>query len=139
MLSPVVDEVCSSVLDGRVSSLGSRLRLLLGSLPSDVAGRALFDEFGELPASVVDASASRLLNPQQARGLVEAATALQGELHDAVVDAHARTFGRIIDGLASMARAATAAELIERAPRLLCEFCEFDRAMISRVRGSTWV
>ena len=139
MLSPVVDEVCSSVLDGRVSALGSRLRLLLGSQPSDVAGRALFDELGELPLSVVEASASRLLNPEQARGLMDTATAMQGGLHDAVIDAHARTFGRIIDGLATMARSASPAELVERAPGLLCEVCEFDRAMISRVRGSTWL
>ena len=136
---PVDDEVCSADLDGRLSALGERLRLLLGSRPSDEAARVLFDELGELPLSVVDASANGLVDPAQASGLTRAANALQRELHDAVADARARTFGRINDGLASLAGIISPAELVERAPALLCEVCEFDRAMISRVHGSTWV
>ena len=139
MPSPVVDEVRSADLDGRLSALGERLRLLLGSRPSDEAARVLFDELGELPLSVVEASANRLMDPVQASGLTRAANALQCELHDAVADARARTFGRINDGLASLAGIISPAELVERAPALLCEVCEFDRAMISRVHGSTWV
>ena len=99
----------------------------------------LFDELGELPLSVVEASANRLMDPVQAAGLTRAANALQCELHDAVADARARTFGRINDGLASLTGIVSPAELVERAPALLCEVCEFDRAMISRVHGSTWV
>jgi LuxR family transcriptional regulator, regulator of acetate metabolism len=139
MPPPVVDEVRSADLDRRVSALGARLRLLLGSRPSDVAGQVLFDELGELPLSVVEASANRLVGPVQASGLMRAATALQCELHDAVVDAHAGMFGRINDGLASVAGTVSPAELVQRAPVLLCEVCEFDRAMISRVHGSTWI
>ena len=139
MPSPVVDEVRSADLDGRLSALGARLRLLLGSRPSEEAARVLFDELGELPLSAVEASANRLVDPVQASGLMRAANALQCELHDAVVDARARMFGRINDGLASLAGIISAAELVERAPVLLCEVCEFDRAMISRVHGSTWV
>src|ERR1700686_4715176 len=78
----VVDEVRPADLDGRVSALGVRLRLLLGSRPSDVAAQVLFDELGELPLSVVEASATRLVGPAQASGLMRAATALQRELHD---------------------------------------------------------
>ena len=139
MPSPVVDEVRSADLDGRLSELSERLRLLLGSRPSDEAARVLFDELGELPLSAVEASANRLMAPVQASGLTRAANALQRELHDAVSDARARTFGRINDGLASLAGILSPAELVERAPVLLCEVCEFDRAMISRVHGSTWV
>jgi DNA-binding CsgD family transcriptional regulator len=137
MPSPVVDEVRSAGLDERVSALGARLRLLLGSRPSDGAARMLLDELGELPLAAVEASAQRLIDPVQASGLMRAVTALQCELHDAVVDTHARMFGRINDGLASLATISPA-ELVERAPVLLCEVCEFDRAMISRVHGSTW-
>jgi DNA-binding CsgD family transcriptional regulator len=136
---PVVDEARSADMDRRLSALGARLRLLRGSRPGDVAVRALFDELGELPLSVVEASANRLVGPAQANNLMRAAAALQGELHDVVVDAHARTFGRINDRLASLARTVSPAELVERAPVLLCEVGEFDRAMISRVHGSTWV
>lgn len=139
MPSPVVDEVRSADLDGQLSVLAERLRLLLGSRPSDEPARVLFDELGELPLSVVEASADRLVDPVQASGLTRAANALQRELHDAVVDTHARIFGRINDGLASLAGTVSPTELIERAPALLCEVCEFDRAMISRVHGSTWV
>jgi len=64
---------------------------------------------------------------------------LQCELHYAVADARARMFGRINDGLASLTGIVSPAELVERAPALLCEVCEFDRALISRVHGSTWV
>jgi DNA-binding CsgD family transcriptional regulator len=88
---------------------------------------------------VVEASANHLVDPVQASGLTRAANALQCELRDAVVDRHARMFGRINDGLASLAGIVSLAELVERAPVLLCEVCEFDRAMISRVHGSTWV
>jgi GAF domain-containing protein len=137
MPSPVVDEVRSAGLDERVSALGARLRLLLGSRSSDGAARMLLDELGELPLAAVEASAQRLIDPVQASGLMRAVTALQCELHDAVVDTHARMFGRINDGLASLATISPA-ELVERAPVLLCEVCEFDRAMISRVHGSTW-
>ena len=136
MPSPVVDEVRSADLDGRLSALAERQRVLLGSRPGDEAARVLYDQLGELPLSVVEASANRLVDPVQASGLTHAANALQRELHDAVVDAHARTFGRINDGLAGMG---SLTELVERAPVLLCEVCEFDRAMISRVHGSTWV
>ena len=88
----------------------------------------LFDELGELPLSVVEASANGLMDPVQAAGLTRAANALQCELHDAVADARAGTFGRINDGLASLTGIVSSAELVKRAPALLCEVCEFDRA-----------
>ena len=139
MPPPVVDEVRPATLGGRVSTLGAQVRLLIGSRPSDGAWRVLFDELGELPLGAVEAWANRLLGPAQASGLIHAAVALQCELHDAVVDTQARIFGRINDRLPSLAGTASPAELVERVPALLCEVCEFDRAMISRVRGSTWV
>ena len=114
---PVVDEVRSADLDGRLSALGERLRLLLGSRPGDEAARVLFDELGDLPLLVVEASANRLMDPVQASELTRAANALRCELHDAVADARARTFGRINDGLASLTGIVLPAELVERARR----------------------
>jgi DNA-binding CsgD family transcriptional regulator len=136
---PVVDEAHSANLDERLSAFGVRQRQLLASRPGDVAVRALLDELAELPLSVAEAAANRLMGPAQAGDIIRAAAALQSELHDAVLGAHARTFGRINDGLASLAGTVSSAELVERAPALLCEVCEFDRAMISEVHGSTWV
>src|ERR1700683_5855444 len=80
---PVDDEVCSAGLDGRLSALGERLHLLLESRLSDEAARVLFRELGELPLSVVAASADRLMDPVLAAGLTRATNALQCELRDA--------------------------------------------------------
>jgi DNA-binding CsgD family transcriptional regulator/putative methionine-R-sulfoxide reductase with GAF domain len=139
MAATDIDAVCLTDLDERLSALGSRLRVLLASRPSDDAARALFDELAELALWVVEASANRLVDTAQARQLMETATALQSELRGAMVEAHARTFGQINEALATLAGSVSPAELVRRAPRLLCEACGFDRAMISRVRGSTWV
>ena len=78
----------------------------------------LFDELGDLPLLVVEASANRLMDPVQASELTRAANALRCELHDAVADARARTFGRINDGLASLTGIVLPAELVERAAAL---------------------
>src|SRR5712672_368296 len=116
MPPPVIDEVRSSNLDGRVSALGARLRVLTESCPSDGAARVLYDELGELPLLAVEAWANRLVGPMQASGLMRAGAAFQCELRDAVADGHARVFGRINDGLAALAGTVSSAELVERAP-----------------------
>ena len=45
---------------------------------------------------------------------------------------------RINETMARFAHADSLAELVRQAPVLLCGAGDFDRAMISRVRGSTW-
>jgi DNA-binding CsgD family transcriptional regulator len=47
--------------------------------------------------------------------------------------------GRIHESLGRLRAANTAAALIDAAPEEVCRSCDFDRAVISRVRGSTWV
>ena len=47
--------------------------------------------------------------------------------------------GRIFEALARVRRKVTSAEVLEVAPAELCAAGGFDRAMISRVHGSTWV
>jgi DNA-binding CsgD family transcriptional regulator len=136
---PAVDEARSANLDERLSALGARFSQLLASRPDDTAVRALFDELGELPLSLAEAAADRLVGPAKACDIIRAVAGWQSELHDAVVDAQARSFGRINDGLASLAGTVSSAELVERAPALLCEIGDFDRAMISEVHGSTWM
>jgi DNA-binding CsgD family transcriptional regulator len=136
---PVADEIRSSEFDERVSALLSQLRTFLDSRPDDVAGKALLDEVAALPVSVAKACADRLLDRAHAAELMATAADLQSTLRDAVTDAHSDTFGRINEAFASTARCATPAELVQLAPVLLCEACNFDRAMISAVRGSTWV
>ena len=67
--------------------------------------------------------------------------ALQGpaEPVSAVLTAGAGGFGRINDVFARLSPSLTPDELIKAAPALLCEVCDFDRALISRVRGSSWL
>jgi DNA-binding CsgD family transcriptional regulator len=45
---------------------------------------------------------------------------------------------RVNEAMARFAHADSLAELVRQAPVLLCEAGDFDRALISRVRGSTW-
>lgn len=49
-----------------------------------------------------------------------------------------RRLSRINETMARFAPADSLAELVRQAPVRLCEAGDFDRAMISRVRGSTW-
>ena len=139
MFSPVRDEAAATEFEGRLNGLCSRVGRLLESRPSDAAGRSLLDELGELSLSLEEAWANGELEPERARGLMDTAAELRSELHDAVVRGRGRVFDRINDGLASIARFGSLVELVERAPALLCGVCEFDRAMISRVQGSTWM
>jgi LuxR family transcriptional regulator, regulator of acetate metabolism len=133
------DAVCFTYLTDRLDALATRLGVLLASQTTDDAARTLCDELGDMGLWIAEASASRLVDSDQARHSIETVTALQSELRRAVVEAHARTFGQINEALATLAVLVSPAELVQRAPRLLCEACGFDRAMISRVRGSTWV
>jgi DNA-binding CsgD family transcriptional regulator/GAF domain-containing protein len=139
MFWPVGEEVGSTEFEGLLNVLCSRVGRLLESGQSGAAGRGELEELGELSLSVEEAWATGELEPERARGLMGAAAVLRSELHDAVVRGRSRVFGRINDGLASIARFGSLVELVERAPALLCEVGEFDRAMISRVQGSTWM
>jgi DNA-binding CsgD family transcriptional regulator len=49
-----------------------------------------------------------------------------------------RQLSRVNDAMTRFAQADSLADLVRQAPQLLCEAADFDRAMISRVRGSSW-
>jgi LuxR family transcriptional regulator, regulator of acetate metabolism len=66
------------------------------------------------------------------------AAAARDEADRAPGRALARQLSRISEATARFAPADSLAELVRQAPALLCEAGDFDRAMISRVRGSTW-
>lgn len=54
-------------------------------------------------------------------------------------DMRLETVVRIHQGLGRLRETTSVEELIEAAPRELCETCGFSRAMLSRVNGSVWV
>jgi DNA-binding CsgD family transcriptional regulator len=66
------------------------------------------------------------------------ASAARDEADGTPCYALSRQLLRINDTMARFARADSLTELVRQAPVLLCGACDFDRAMISRVRGSTW-
>jgi DNA-binding CsgD family transcriptional regulator len=81
--------------------------------------------------SVMDARYGSL----PAQGLASAA----GDEADGIPgSALSRQLLRINETMARLAHADSLAELVRQAPELLCGAGDFDRAMISRVRGSSW-
>lgn len=64
---------------------------------------------------------------------------LRSDLREHTLGLRFQTLDRIHAALARIRQKATSAEVIDAAPQELCTACGFDRAMISRVRGSTWV
>ena len=65
--------------------------------------------------------------------------ALEDALRDHVRATRSCVFERIQDVLIAASRNATTTELIERAPAALCDAGGFDHALVSVLRGSTWV
>ncbi|SNQ47672.1 GAF domain-containing protein [Frankia canadensis] len=74
-------------------------------------------------------------NPESLAGL--GATA--AELHDHLLRAQAATQARVRDELMALRDAGSASEMLAAAPRALCVAGGFDRALVSAVRGSTWL
>ena len=62
----------------------------------------------------------------------------RAEADDAPCGALSRQLSLINETIARFAPGDSLAELVRQAPALLCVAGDFDRAMISRVRGSTW-
>ena len=135
MLSSVVDDDPSDEAAVLVRAPDVRTR---GGPPDDVSNQDLSVERVGEPLSVTEASADGVLAPLHGREIVETTRVLQGALHS-TVDTQSHSFSRITDAFVSMARSGSPADLVNGAPAVLCDVCEFDRAMISRVRGSTWV
>ncbi|MEV4418914.1 helix-turn-helix transcriptional regulator [Patulibacter sp. NPDC049589] len=70
--------------------------------------------------------------------LLVSLTRLQGDLREQVVAERFGTVARIHDSHSRLRDAATVAELLPAAAEELGRSCGFDRAAISRRRGSTW-
>jgi DNA-binding CsgD family transcriptional regulator len=72
------------------------------------------------------------------RCLVEL-TELRHDLREHAAAERMDGLSRVQHALAGLRQIATSSELIDAAPRTLCECGDFDRAMISRIYGSTWL
>jgi DNA-binding NarL/FixJ family response regulator len=105
----------------------------------DTASSALFHALNEVPLHTMEEARERSVEMPPAAEVVQVVGALQGMLRDHVRDARSGMFAKVQDVLAALGGEARPAELIALAPVALCDACGFDRALISRIDGSSWV
>jgi LuxR family transcriptional regulator, regulator of acetate metabolism len=70
--------------------------------------------------------------------LITELTELQQDLREHMIGLRFRALARIHEGLARLRQLSTVTELLNQAPQELCRCCDFDRASIGRVKGSSW-
>lgn len=105
--------------------LGEELERVCGDLRERVLGdRALADD-PVRAAAICDT-------------LVEL-TDLQQDLREHFISQRFDALSRIHSALARLRGLETVGELLRETPEELCHACDFDRAVVSRVDGSTWV
>lgn len=113
--------------------------LLARPMVDEEAGAHLFAALGEVPLRVSAAVGDGSLAPGQAVAATDLALRLQGRLRDHARQSQSDAFARVQDVIALASRDASPADLLAIAPAALCEACGFDRAVMSRIEGSTWV
>lgn len=113
--------------------------LLAASTVDEGTGHHLFAALGEVSLRVSDAVLDGQLSSARALEATRLAGTLQGMLRDHLRQTQSEAFARVQDVLAEAARDASPAELLARVPAALCEALAFDRALVSRVDGSSWV
>jgi DNA-binding CsgD family transcriptional regulator len=133
-------------LERKARELATMVRAVMlgeaaGGEPADPnrLGAELRDVAEELRVILRDAPSNDRRRSAVLCELLVEATELGQDLREHAVMQRFKTLGRIHEGLARMRELNTAAELIDAVPEELCRCCDFDRAIISRVRGSTWV
>ena len=113
--------------------------LLARPLVDEQASAHLFASLGDVPLRVSAAVGDGTIAAGQAVAATELALGLQGRLRDHARQSQSDAFGRVQDVVALASRDATPADLLAIAPAALCEACGFDRAVMSRIEGATWV
>jgi DNA-binding CsgD family transcriptional regulator len=144
--SRVTHEHAVAELEERVRDIEERSRTLIDARaidtdaggPNDLAlaldliaeelREALHGRLARKPAS-----AARLCE------LLIEVTDLRQEVREHVIGLRFQALARIHAGLARLRGLESVGDLLREAPRELCSCCDFDRALVSRVRGSTWV
>jgi LuxR family transcriptional regulator, regulator of acetate metabolism len=129
-------------LEVRGRALSVRVRALLsgedGGFASDELGRELRTVAGELRSVLGAGGVERAAAARLCELLVEV-TEVGQDLRERAVLQRFNALRPIHEKLAALRELSTPADLIDAVPRALCECCGFDRAMISRIQGSTWL
>jgi DNA-binding CsgD family transcriptional regulator len=130
----------SAAVDPQMDWLMAGVRDLMAMQSiDDAASSDLFHALNEIPLRVTEEVRERGVAMPQAAEVANVVGALQGMLRDHVRDARSGQFARVQDLLAAISREVGPAKLIGLAPAALCDACGFDRALISRIDGSSWV
>jgi DNA-binding CsgD family transcriptional regulator len=140
VLSAVRPPVATEHLEARLKELRGELRTMAaGTRIDDVASAVLSGALNGLRAAAALALSDESVGPAWAVEFVDRATALQCELHDRVSASHERTVARVHATFAGLDPEVSPLELVQLAPAMVCEVGQFDRALISSVRGSSWL
>ncbi len=131
----------------RVRALAAEARALVtATLPDPDPGpaRQLIATLAEAAEVIgaIFADADHAPDPGDAADLCELLVEvgeLQSDLREHTLGLRFQTLNRIHEALARLRQEPSSAALLAAAPAELCRACGFDRALISRVRGSTWV
>lgn len=135
------------VLEARAQEVAQRARDLIDSHALD-ADPASPEQLGERLEQMGEQVCSRLLedrslsrDPVGAAALCDALvelTDLQQDLRETVIAQRFDVLSRIHGGLTRLRALETVEDLLQEAPEELCHCCDFDRAVLSRVHGSSW-
>ncbi len=132
-------------LEDRVRSLASTTRALITADlpdPNPEPARRVVVTLAGLAADITDRFTDASLTPGGAADLCELLVEvgeLQSDLREHTLGLRFQTLDRIHDALARIRQETSSAAVIDAASSELCAACGFDRAMVSRVRGSLWV
>ncbi len=107
------------------------------ALLADVTARIAASE-AELLAVLADPASTPLVLDAACSALTELLDT-QAELRGFELRLRFRALERVHEAVDRLRRAPTVRQLVESVPRELCAAGAFDRAMISHLRGSTWV
>jgi DNA-binding CsgD family transcriptional regulator len=108
------------------------------SRPNELA-LALADLAARLRATLTGPISRKPVRAAALCELLTEVTELQQDLREYVIGLRFRSLGRIHASLSRLRALTTITELLREAPEELCHCCDFDRAVLSRVEGSTWV
>jgi DNA-binding CsgD family transcriptional regulator len=104
----------------------------------DVQGRRLYDALGDVPVRAVAAVTDGRVCGLDAGDVAGVAGVLQGLLRRHVRETGSTRFARVQEVLEAVSLDAGPNELSAACPAALCDAGGFDRALVSRVEGSSW-
>lgn len=138
--TPVPGRTPLAELHHRLEVIGGSAAVLTGVASVDRAASVeLFAMLGQLPATASRLAARGLITPTERDEVVRAALDVQELVRNHAACTQAAIFARVQAELPDTGSSRSPLELLAAGPAALCASCGLDRALISRVEGSSWV